>query len=641
MRTADLTNRLLAHGLALALTALGGAGVFAQSTIPKLLPNCGGPYNLCGFIDRDSKSVVIPQRFERVFPFSEGLAAVRIKGRYGYIDEAGNEVIAPKFDLAGGFFQGLAEVLVGQQTGIIDKAGTIIVKPQFARAYVLTKDVLVAREGEWRSPYYQGAEQLDSLPQALLLGHPARSWGLYHLRTGWISTRDLTFSRFETEGRGLIWATRGNEYRGPFGLMRADGSWQVEPRFTHVQWLMDGRAVVGIPDPDALAGTPNKEKRGAVDRDGNVILTPGSNRNVSYYHNGFGLVHENGKQGLVDLAGNLVGGRLFEEVERPETGDVAKVKLDGKWVGLARDGRIVAAPDNGKVIASCPSGIKIVMMDGMVEVRGADDKPTTRQRFDYSYNKLNCDKPSVVVVGPPVLKPNIVINPNARWGFIGLDGQLLRDPVDFESVHEFNDGHATAKIGGKWGIIDVSGRFVLEPRYAVASLSPMDGGLFVIQDSTTRSFINVRGEPQAEPPPPKSQREALLKCQGGLEIFHKPGLLGGGTYGIRDSAGNVVVEAQHRAVQCFQNGVAWVADDARKEWCPVGPDGARQANPPCLQVRYTHMWSHHYPEQLSSDRYESSVLWTRALYEYAYGKRASGPRFIGDGVQGHGTIEVK
>lgn len=634
-----MTNRLVALGLALALTALGGLGAFAQSTIPKLLPRCGGPYNLCGFIDRDSKAMVIPQRFELAFPFSEGLAAVRIKGRYGYIDEAGKEVIAPKFDLAGGFFQGLAEVLVGQQTGIIDKAGSIIVKPQFARAYVLTKDVLIAREGDGRSPYYQGA--LDSLLQALLLGYPSRSWGLYHIRTGWITTRDLTFRRFEIEGRGLVWATRGNEYHGPFGLMRADGSWQVEPRFSHVQELSEDRAIVGIPDTEAPAGTRNREKRGAVDRDGNVILTPAANRNVSYYHNGFGLVNENGKQGLVDPAGNLVGGRLFDEVQRPETGDVAKVKLDGKWVGLTRDGRVVAAPDNGKVIASCPSGVKLVMMDGMVEVRGADDKPTAPQRFDFSYNKLNCDRPSVVVVGPPVLKPNIVINPNARRGFIGTDGRLLRDPVDFENVNEFKDGYATAKIAGKWGIIDRTGQFVLEPRYTTVQLAPIGGGLFAIQDGKTRSLINVRGEPQAEPPPPKSQREAHLKCQGGLEIFHKPDLQGGGTFGIRDSAGKVVVEAQHRAVQCFENGVAWVADDARKQWCPVGPDGAWQSNLPCLQVRYTQMRSHHYPEQLSSDPYESSVLWTRALYDYALGKRASGPRFVGDGVQGSGSFEVQ
>src|SRR5256885_2208062 len=42
-----------------------------------------------GFIDSRGKNAIAP-RFESVLPFSEGLAAVKREGRWGYIDRKGN-----------------------------------------------------------------------------------------------------------------------------------------------------------------------------------------------------------------------------------------------------------------------------------------------------------------------------------------------------------------------------------------------------------------------------------------------------------------------------------------------------------------------------------------------------------------------
>ncbi len=108
-----MVSRTGTVGLTLVLALHGGGSAFAQNAIPKLLPSCGGPFGLCGFIDRDTKAEVIPKRYEGAFRFSEGLAAVSAKGRFGYVDESGTEVISPQFELAGQFFLGLAQVMVG------------------------------------------------------------------------------------------------------------------------------------------------------------------------------------------------------------------------------------------------------------------------------------------------------------------------------------------------------------------------------------------------------------------------------------------------------------------------------------------------------------------------------------------------
>ncbi|EAI9641912.1 WG repeat-containing protein, partial [Campylobacter coli] len=50
-----------------------------------------------GFIDRSGKFVIKP-KFDSVGKFSEGLAGVKLNGKYGFIDKSGKFVIEPKFD---------------------------------------------------------------------------------------------------------------------------------------------------------------------------------------------------------------------------------------------------------------------------------------------------------------------------------------------------------------------------------------------------------------------------------------------------------------------------------------------------------------------------------------------------------------
>ena len=92
--------------------------------------NCDGKFGLCRYLSSATKQEIIPPRFERAMPFSEGVAAVSIGGRVGYVDERGKVVIEPRFDLAGEFSNGLAEVLIGDKTGVINRKGEIVVQPK-------------------------------------------------------------------------------------------------------------------------------------------------------------------------------------------------------------------------------------------------------------------------------------------------------------------------------------------------------------------------------------------------------------------------------------------------------------------------------------------------------------------------------
>jgi WG containing repeat len=66
--------------------------------------------------------------------FSEGLAAVKIGGKWGYIDDQGSLVIPPKFAGAWFFSDGLASVKLTERSplwGFIDRKGDVVIQPQF------------------------------------------------------------------------------------------------------------------------------------------------------------------------------------------------------------------------------------------------------------------------------------------------------------------------------------------------------------------------------------------------------------------------------------------------------------------------------------------------------------------------------
>lgn len=106
--------------------------------------------NKYGYIDTKGDMLIQPQ-YKTAKDFSEGLAAVEVDGVWGYIDKSGRVVISPQFSLAFQFSEGLAGVKVGNAWSFIDKSGKIVIQlpPEFKIAsYESRPDV--------RLPSYEG-----------------------------------------------------------------------------------------------------------------------------------------------------------------------------------------------------------------------------------------------------------------------------------------------------------------------------------------------------------------------------------------------------------------------------------------------------------------------------------------------------
>lgn len=591
------------------------AGPALSQTEEDYLPRCGGIFDLCGFVDRQNETELIPAMFERAFNFSEGLAAVRIDGAFGYIDLQGEIVIEPQFDLVGDFYEGLAEVLVDNVVGVIDHNGRFVVEPQFARAVPFTADTLIVVEGDWRNGYFSGSERLEGL-SGILTGVGDQKVGLYHTSDGWIADPAYQIRRFGEPRRGLIWATTEDRYRGPFGLLRADGTWQIEPTYTHVQSLNDGLAVVrGASSTQTFQLNGRSiNPSGAVDEEGKLVI-PLQFNFLSYWNAGYGLAQKEESHALVSPDGTLLAGRYFDEVERPEDGRLPRVWDGENWFSVEPDGTLIKDQNEGSLIAQCPSGLSIRKRLGQAEFSHPNFDASIGMLFDskYRFNRVDCTNP-------------ISVSVKGKWGYVTQEGQLITDPPSFDDIQGFKNGNAAVSLNGLWGIIDKSGQFVVEPIFERLRQS---GVHFQAQRDGREFWINARGNEVPEPAPETDDHSRYLECGGGVRLFAENEM-----WGMLDANGDVLIAPTFRALSCFSQGVAWSAATDATAWCAIGPDGQPRKRPKCRPAYYPYIQTHHYPEKFTDDPYESSVLWVRAFLDYGLGQRKRAPIWISDGGQG-------
>jgi WG containing repeat len=110
-----------------------GAGEFGEGLAPKV------SHGKIGFVDSTGKMVIAPQFiYVPLLPFQEGLAAVIVgegtNRRAGFINRQGQWVVPPQYEDALHFCDGLAPVKIGGRWGYINPSGVMVIAPRFEGA---------------------------------------------------------------------------------------------------------------------------------------------------------------------------------------------------------------------------------------------------------------------------------------------------------------------------------------------------------------------------------------------------------------------------------------------------------------------------------------------------------------------------
>ena len=121
------------------------------------------------------------------------------------------------------------------------------------------------------------------------------------------------------------------------------------------------------------------------------------------------------------------------------------------------------------------------------------------------------------------------------------DGSLIGP---FERCQEFSEGVAAAEVAGKYGYINTSGEFVIQPQFEEASY--FSDGWAIVEKNGKKFYINRDGENVLEP-----DFEDFGHFSEGLAWFEKDG-----KYGYMDKSGKVIIEPVHETFDMFSQGFA-------------------------------------------------------------------------------------
>lgn len=111
-----------------------------------------------GYIN-DRGEVIIPLVYETAWMFSEGLAKVKLNGKFGYINTSGHTVIPCNYVFAADFHSGMARVEQNGKYGFIDRSGNTALGFNYYDAGDFSDGVapVFNAQGQWGFINAQGA----------------------------------------------------------------------------------------------------------------------------------------------------------------------------------------------------------------------------------------------------------------------------------------------------------------------------------------------------------------------------------------------------------------------------------------------------------------------------------------------------
>ncbi len=352
-----------------------------------------------------------------------------------------------------------------------------------------------------------------------------------------------------------------------------------------------------LPFKEGLAAASRQGQLGFINEQGEWAIPPrfpADNVEVDYqqtnrFHNGIALVRAGGKDQFINKQGELIGPAF--EFARPFVKDVAVVMVNNKYGFINKQGKFVVTPQfteepqgdftkggmlvkvNGQDRCIDSQGVQIKIVHGMSAEQNHCQYLETRETEEtvfkikngYVYRQgqrfLN-HKWDIVIKSQEsdkrTYKGLYIYVVNKKWGLVHKSGEVIT-PAQFdvtEPVGEgglsarmnniddfffgysyFYNGLAQAKINGKYGFIDETGKFVIPPTFNEAQHFKFSANITAAKRGNKWGAINRQGNWVIQP-----KFEASFQFDrrfGSLALFQAKN-----KYGFIDRQGTIVMPAQ-------------------------------------------------------------------------------------------------
>jgi WG containing repeat len=212
-----------------------------------------GAINLAG-------EIAVPLDFQELSDFSEGVAAARREGKFGFIDKDGKVTVGFQFQRAFPFRSGKARVFRGPdgRSGLIDRTGTLLAPFDYDMVYDFNDGFAVVRK----------AHKFGLIDAEGKIVIPLR-----FAEIGRPSDSHLAISKSASFSEGLLPATLARNTK--FGYVDRDNNLAIEPQFARAYEFGEGRAIVQTwaADSFGVQGVGGLFS-GLIDRSGRFVVAP-------------------------------------------------------------------------------------------------------------------------------------------------------------------------------------------------------------------------------------------------------------------------------------------------------------------------------------------------------------------------------
>jgi hypothetical protein len=415
-----------------------------------------------GFKSDKSLQLVVPAIYGAATDFSEGLAAVKLDGKVGFVNSQGKVAIPLQFTGANSFRNGIAIVSFDKQMYFIDKWGN---------------------QASVRK--YEAISAFDKIKSNYYLAKKDGKFGLLN-PTG-LEIIPPEYDYLGTADLKIFAAKRGDKY----GYIDSVNNVVLPFDFTDANiFTGDNNAIV-----------KKNGKYGVIDRKGREVIpfyykSLDDDQMTGLYHaenaSGFhGLLDEKGKV-IVDFSyDDIEDFGLFETGEKEDDIIVGARVKKGSMVGLIglsknlKAKEVITLTDEFTRIYQPVKGMAVVSKNSRFAVYSIKNQEILIS-FRYDGIGDNSENKYIVRKGDKYGFARYV----DRKKFETSDHEKFGE-IKYEKVRLFKNGFAAVKLNNKWGFLDETGTESIFPRYdSVEDFS--DGKARVVQGTDT-FFIDVKG----------------------------------------------------------------------------------------------------------------------------------------------------
>ena len=383
-------------------------------------------------------------KYEQIGEVSEGLIAVKLGGKWGFVDLAGKEVIPCKYDAAAKFSEGLAAVELNDKWGYIDQAGNEVISFQYSRINNFSNGVAIVQQ--------DGYSVIDKTGKEL-------------------TERKYDYIRNFSEGFAAVRAVAPGPfydyYSGKWGFIDMTGREVISCQYRDVTDFSDGFASVELTNECNIIDTvgqyvfPENLKYDSVKKfsEGFAVV-------YTYVQEGTvgGKPYRVPKYGVIDTAGKEVVPCIYDSIDAFE-GGTARVKMGNQWGLIDTAGKAVIPFLTGFNSLIFSEGLAAVN-DEITHLFGYIDRSGNMViPFQYSYAGAFVDGFAMVAAhSGKYTSSGDTIN---YYGIIDKTGKEIVSPNEYSIIGDslFSEGLATVLKNGKYGFVDTTGKEVISCKY--------------------------------------------------------------------------------------------------------------------------------------------------------------------------------